>query len=404
MSVTREPVHRVGAEEGRGRPAKKSPLWAKLSLLTGSVLVVFGGSELALRSIGAKPQTATVLKSFFQQSPASGWCGAPAVSCRLATASFEALVNHDANGLRCCGLPSRIEDDAHFQGTVTWCVGDSLTWGLGVADPATFVTLLNQHAGPTERFRNLGVSAFSSVQEYLLLKEQFDLGRHPDNVILLFCINDLEDNLNDNGGCPPRPYAELVGEKLAIRNYPVRPSASWNVVAWLKTQSLVYNYLHYYGTRAVGAGRNWFEARSKTNAPPASNREPEERQCVAEALPTVPQVQQRVLEEVYAMTKALCDEHQVRFTVAVEVDGAVGDCVRQVCRRQSIPVLDITKRLHAYQATGGDLANLHLQSDPHYNEAGHRLIAEAIQEEMRFLPAARKFTTATRLFSTGSTR
>ena len=73
-------------------------------------------------------------------------------------------------------------------------MGDSFTFGLGVADTETFVSLLNADEETAGSYVNLGVPGYSTDQEYLLFKE---IGKSiaPDVVLLVVYLgNDLFDN------------------------------------------------------------------------------------------------------------------------------------------------------------------------------------------------------------------
>jgi len=208
-------------ERNPARKRGKGPLWAKLALLFGSVAAMFLIAELSLRAIGAKPMSATALSTYFHFDDGTGWAGRPNAESQFATTNFDVHIKHDADGLRCCGLRSSIKDDAHREEEVVWCLGDSGTWGWGVEDGATYVDRLNQMSKEDRIFRNLGHSAFSSVQQYLQLKGFFEKGYKPDLVMILFCSNDLDENVDDKDQRPPRAYYKVENGKAALCNYPV---------------------------------------------------------------------------------------------------------------------------------------------------------------------------------------
>lgn len=102
-------------------------------------------------------------------------------------------------------------------------VGDSFTFGLGVNDEETFVHLLNARAGDGGFYLNFAVPAFSTDQEYLLIRRRvFDF--KPSVIVLITYLgNDLFDNQlpfplqADNA----KPFFELAGDKLVLKNSPV---------------------------------------------------------------------------------------------------------------------------------------------------------------------------------------
>jgi hypothetical protein len=352
--------------------------WRQLALVVVSITVALVGLELALRAMGVQPQTATVLKSFFQRDPNTGWIGRPNVACRFRTANFDVTVTHDAEGFRTCdaGRP-----DAHHRAPpteVVWCVGDSGTWGWGVPDGKTYVDVLNRQSNDGTVYRNLGVPGFSSVQEYLLLKQKFERGQKPTQVVILFCENDLEDNLNPHNH-PPRPYLALAAGRAELKNWPVPGSFGWEATAWLKNHSRAYNYIDFcfasikksWRDRALRQEDDQEEARAKVKL----NRR--EEQCLG-------------LKAAYGRIKQLCDANQVRLAVATEYGaaeyGRLGkfhkDLVDQVCGELSIPLLDLSAPWNQHFASAQQPAPLHFKTDPHYSVTGHRLLAQGISGDL----------------------
>lgn len=102
-------------------------------------------------------------------------------------------------------------------------VGDSFTFGIGVDDDQTFVHRLNQDPTIGGEFLNFSVPAYSTDQEYLLIRDR--VRRYePDVVVLIvYLANDLLDNelgfpLQANNA---KPYFELADGQLKRRNLPV---------------------------------------------------------------------------------------------------------------------------------------------------------------------------------------
>jgi lysophospholipase L1-like esterase len=118
-------------------------------------------------------------------------------------------------------------------------VGDSFTFGLGVNDDETFVSLLNNDnsssgsSGPHKSFINHSVPGYSTDQQLLLIKKlnatksngRTMLGKHV--VLVLYLANDIFDNMRayplqaDHG----KPYFKLIEHKLVLENTPVPMTA-----------------------------------------------------------------------------------------------------------------------------------------------------------------------------------
>ena len=367
-SYTADPL--TGAAPSEPVVERKHPLWKKLLLAASTVFVLLLLLEGALRIAGAKPKTATVLSRFFQHHASYGWHGIPDASFQFVTVDFDVRVSHDEDGLRHCGLESRVDQDAAFPGTTVWVLGDSTTWGWGIDDGKTCVDLLNGLSPDDLAFRNLGMTGFAMPQEYLLLKDYFERGRRPELVLILYATGDLVESLQ---GGAIRPRFEIVDGKVEWRNHPVPLSSKWNISARLKKSSLVYNYIHYYLTiiklklraKSREAAYDRGRKRSRLGGPP-----PTEEQRVA-------------LLEGYRMIQQLCRDHGVRFAVFVETRKGSRD-LALVCPELSVPVLDLsdawTRRIDDEQAPSP-----RFRSDPHANAAGHRLIAESLYPKVRAL-------------------
>ena len=138
------------------RPWNWRSMAAKLSLMCGSLLVTFLLVEAGMRLAGAKPQTATVLSTYFEFNELTGWRGKPNAASQFTTTNFDVFITHDADGYRRCGYDQPIATDAASPHRVVWVLGDSGTWGWGVNDGKTYVDLLNKMSTDGTRYRNLG--------------------------------------------------------------------------------------------------------------------------------------------------------------------------------------------------------------------------------------------------------
>jgi len=62
--------------------------------------------------------------------------------------------------------------------------------------------------------------------------------------------------------------------------------------------------------------------------------------------------------------------------------------VAPICDEIGVPILDASKLWRQHLASSEDPAPLGFATDPHFNELGHRLIAEAIDSELREMRVA----------------
>ncbi|MBX7166872.1 MAG: SGNH/GDSL hydrolase family protein [Pirellulales bacterium] len=375
--------------QGRRRP----PVWvAKLTLLCGSVALTLGGFEVALRVLGYQPMTATALTSFFQYSDQTGWIGRPGADCRFATTSFDAHITHGRDGFRSCAANhTDLRDDAE----PIWCVGDSFVWGWGIDDGHTFVDLLNaaaaQASTPSRHvYRNLGISGFATVQEFVLLEQLLARDRLPREVWLIYSSNDLYENLDTQDQDPPRPYFVSAESGFAVQNRPVPPTSGWRFKPWLKRNSLAYNFLHFYLTSARKSLKNLRET-GELVVPPDP-----------------PAEQWQALAQGYGMIQELCRRHGVQMRLIyipglAEVDATQPSQLAERQRREHdqalqvadalhLPVLDLTDSFRSFFERRGSVP-LAFAHDGHFNPLGHQVTAEAILETLGRPAVARREAT-----------
>jgi len=141
-------------------------------------------------------------------------------------------------------------------------IGDSFTFGIGVEDEETFVSLLdkNSHdkdgAGFGASFVNYSVPGYSTDQQLLSIKKLLARGDIKNNVLLvLYLGNDIFDNMRayplqaDHG----KPYFELINNKLVLRNTPVPLTAKSAAARQETISDIVLGKDSRNGTKA-----NWF--------------------------------------------------------------------------------------------------------------------------------------------------
>jgi hypothetical protein len=117
-------------------------------------------------------------------------------------------------------------------------LGDSFTFGFGVADAETFAARL-ERALPGVRAFNFGVTGFGLDQMWLALRARA-LPAKPDLVVVSFVIDDLNRCLTayrDRGGWSQKPTFVLRGGELVLLTRDMRPPA-WR--RWLEQDSRVF--------------------------------------------------------------------------------------------------------------------------------------------------------------------
>jgi hypothetical protein len=96
-------------------------------------------------------------------------------------------------------------------------VGDSQTFGVGVADEQTFVSLLARRLG--RPLLNLGVPGSSLRDQLFIIEHRHEaLGRPRVYVFVFYAGNDLSDLVNDSALDTPRTNANQPSRFLAVPN------------------------------------------------------------------------------------------------------------------------------------------------------------------------------------------
>lgn len=100
-------------------------------------------------------------------------------------------------------------------------VGDSFTWGQGIAERDRFTDLLQLEIGPNFEILNFGRPGAETVDELQILREHV-LPARPDFVLLQWFVNDVE------------------GASHGDRPVPIPLVPSWRVASWLHRHSALY--------------------------------------------------------------------------------------------------------------------------------------------------------------------
>ena len=186
----------------------------RLALLLASVALTLGLAELAFRVLDVLPTHRDSLRGFYGHHPTLGWMGTPGYTARFRHDDFDVVIENGPRGFRRTAVP--------FAGPTSaprWAfLGDSFTWGWGVAQGEVFTDRLQELAGERAAILNYGVNAYGTGQERLLLEEVV-LADRPDVVVVMFFRNDPTDTVYPKKG--RRPWYSIEGGALRLHNRPV---------------------------------------------------------------------------------------------------------------------------------------------------------------------------------------
>lgn len=203
-----------------------SALLPNLILVAFSALVVLAGLEIALRILAPArtvypPEQGRGKASRFDER--LGWANKEGAKTELATREFTASVTINSKGLRGDEVPY---ERASGKPRIA-LLGDSFAWGFGVSDDEALAPQLERALGESAEVINMGVVGYGTDQEVLFYESE---GRRysPDLVLLVFCLNDVENNVSARDRRYGKPLFVIDGDSLRLTNVPVREEASWD--------------------------------------------------------------------------------------------------------------------------------------------------------------------------------
>lgn len=306
------------------------------------LLVAVLGAELVLRAgaaISSRPRG-------LDYHPVFGWKPVPNIEKLGRQWSADVPASTNSRGWR----DDEVELDSRDRFRIV-AVGDSFTFGVAVDQGDRFSELL-ERTDPRVEVVNLGVNAYGTDQELLVLEHE-GLLYGPDVVLLLaFLTNDLEDIQYERRFSWPKPYFVLEDEQLRL----VPPSKTWDV--WVRSSS----YLGELGMRPIDALL--------------------ERSVKAEALRGVDAVQ--LFTALVERAQRASRQAGAEFLVVVVRGGQALTDPPASHRRAldsllaaGIPCLDLAGPFLA----AGPEADL-FAPDGHWSRAGHLVVSEALLSEL----------------------
>lgn len=204
------------------RGAPRTALFRLLSagFALGITLSLLGIVEVALRRQERSIRQSDQLQAgLVQHDPLLGWTLTPGASGEHRHHDYQTQYRINEAGFRFDPAVQAIGGTVPREAIV----GDSFTFGLGVQDNETFVSLLNTQRGTNTLFINCGVPGYSTDQEILITQRDV-LKLKPVRIWLAVClVNDLVDNLHPYPMQANRqkPYFQLSGNQLSLENVPV---------------------------------------------------------------------------------------------------------------------------------------------------------------------------------------
>jgi len=194
-------------------------LAGNVALAVASIVVACAMIEAAARLLARRwaSQPGAIRNPMVRYHPTLGWDKPPGAEGWIRRPEYNVHLVINAHGLRGPDHPYEKPRGAHR----TLLLGDSFTEGYTVAEEETvrarLQALLDAAGCVPHEVINGGTAAYSTDQEYLFFLEE-GARYAPDVVVVLFYYNDL---VGDTPGGLGKPWFDVVGEGLVLRNSPV---------------------------------------------------------------------------------------------------------------------------------------------------------------------------------------
>lgn len=338
-------------------------------LVLSGISLAGGAFELFFRATGTVPIEQNPVRGYHIADETLGWIGRPGHVARFRRAEFDITIATSESGFR----RAEVESEAGTDAPTTIFLGDSFTWGWGVAQGEVFTDRL-QAMLPKERIENRGINGIGTAQQRHLLDRVLETEK-PDRIVVMFFANDPRESIDEYDG--KRPAFALVDGELEPRNVPVRNpiSSSWplwcnNSIVLTSLRSALVDLKQ---TVRAKEPIDWLER----------NRE-------------------GILPEGWDVCRALlvdmrdrCREAGVDFRIAfipVAYEITVADRVTQplrsevqaLCATESIPLLDLALPFHEAwkENESGTPEGLpyYFPQDQHWTATGHDLAARELSK------------------------
>ncbi|MCB9652755.1 MAG: SGNH/GDSL hydrolase family protein [Deltaproteobacteria bacterium] len=333
-----------------------------LGAITGlGCVVVVLGTEMVGRLLEPEfiPNREERVK-FWHYSPRLGWAHEPLQRGRFNHRDFSVNVSINSHGFR--------DDEYSVERTEKrrmLVIGDSFVWGFGVEARDRFSEVI-EAGHPEWEILNAGVSGYATDQEYLALKGT-GLAFKPDVVLLLVYENDFVENIRTEVYWYNKPRFILNGEALELRNVPV-PGATFAQAFDRFLLGRTYLGRKYYNQLA--GLKSLFAKRAapapKRASPPANGPVTAEARMIS------------MMRALLTAMRSECTAAGAKFVVVnAPLDAEKLSWLEGITEDAGIPHLSLNA---AFDAIKDPVTFPH---DAHWNEAGHKLAAQAIEAFLR---------------------
>jgi lysophospholipase L1-like esterase len=345
----------------------------RVLLAVVSLLLSIGTAEIALRLGGYSHTILNPLGGFHQSDPVFGYRGRPNFAAHFRKPEFDVVIAHDDRGFR----KHETRPPADAAAPTVHCFGDSFTWGWGVAQGDVYTDVLARRL-PNYRVVNWGLNASGTVQQYAIFRQNVWPNLKADDVVLVaFYQNDFNDNVA--GHMPTRFESgrPVTGRVEQLPGGAIRAAMDVSCLANL----LVYSW------GVVSQRLAQHKSASKMASTDRISRQSDEY---------------RVAQHFLREFQSACAERHARFACIyipgqAELDEAADpDATKhqrdarfratflEITRRSGIDMIDLLPEFVAARKLGR-CSRLTFEHDAHWNTAGHRCVADALEKKIEAL-------------------
>lgn len=338
-------------------------------------LVVEGLASTALLIRDVRNASQPLLSDFDQHTydEVLGWAPTPGFSVPDMYGEGKDLTV-DARGFRRGGERPRVVD-----GPRILCSGDSFTHGDGVGDEDTWCAQLARRLGTSSV--NLGVGGYGIDQAFLRYVHVADELEH-DVHVFAFIWHDFVRMRYSRFVDSPKPYLEESGDSLVVRNVPVPR----RIPGLSRIPGVLRNVGHAArGLRMFQLFRLFGQAAPAASGELTGGGEPVLTQDAAS----------KVAADIVGSLGRLSREREVRIVLVMlptlqDTSLTASEPWRSVIERaaleEDVPFLDLTTSFEDANIPGDAIDSMFIvegRAAGHYNERGHRFIAERLESAVR---------------------
>jgi len=317
------------------------------------MLIILGLGEICLRLIFVKyPRPLTLDEKL-------GWKTTPNYYRRVVLKDaggqeYQAEVTTDKNGFKLFGNPAA-------ERTKIFVIGDSFTQALEVSNEKAYYGILADRLKQVEIFA-YGAAGYSSLQEMMMIDEVVDTIR-PQVILLQFCFNDFFDNdaridlVGDNNAVT-RPYMDLQGN-IFYKN----PANCPEIISRLIPYSSLIKF-------SVGKITRLLAARREADA---IIKEIEKEGNTHEKFQHAAAVTQKIIEAIGKRTSGI-----TMLTFSADEKEPYFSEFKKIASLEGFRFIEgIPEALRDYERRG---FTTKAADHYHWNELGHKIVAEKIYE------------------------